>query len=574
MEGHLLRQTAPEASEVVSVMKKNLGGHEVIVMFVSPVNHLPQVLRPLQYEFTDQLVSTIYNRIEDGMSIAPLAHEDEEYITGAIGPSWKGSVLGTSVLNDLYTFTMIMDTPHGYGNNPNEGLRHIYTGYCYDEPGHNGYENPNCLLIVTHVTILSVGIAHGPHGSDHRMTIVKDEDVVPQLVQQSIDEDMCLLTPADLHNSACIQSNGSMVVFESDQNTALQHYTQESSVGIDTFVGCPGLHLKEVLRAIDESYSEATLCNGNSLSTNGFTSSAIDDFRSNLGCNLPAAKTSKSVDFILGIDYSVPIKLGDFLAKNPHTKVVTTERDSDIGLDVRPQDELSPHNIYSSMIVSTVKAAAGMTGICSIGFVFQSWINTVDVTFKKDLGQWELGLPGFDTNLTDRQQMSAITKFKHILMNNMFKTLKTQRGDFWVSVQYSSIGEIIVDLQFTAEPRNQGLYVTSAHMGGCIGNILGNMDAYSNNAEHLAMLSNAVGFGNSIKIITTEPDDHVYEEIQDTYTTGSERVGRIMGDDDISFEPRNRVNNYEDIQHHQNNPTQHSHKSSNRLKGKKYNLSF
>ena len=127
-----------------------------------------------------------------------------------------------------------------------------------------------------------------------------------------------------------------------------------------------------------------------------------------------------------------------------------------------------------------------------------------------DNGMWDMHAFGTNIPQDEAKLKLLIDNFKSLLDTSLFNILKAQQGEFWIAVQYSSIGDIIIDLQFNDFAQINGMYVTSANLGGLNQSVMGNQDSFIHNSTWLNVLTNAIG-GGAVEDTLLETDGSLFE---------------------------------------------------------------
>jgi len=491
----------PVAGEMSNHMQTDIRTLNATLMVTSPSSHGDIIVRPIQYDFGEKVINSIHNAMDANadLSRATLSGRDP-VIASAILPSSNGIEMNASQIADLWSFTLMIDNPRegfrvpGSDSNAPTGQRSTYTGYVIGEPLSlaTNVRNPDAIYISTHLNKISISESILNVGHAVTTHITTDDDIIPNMTQQYYKDDLMLLSPGDMYRASYIDED--TMTGGNINNAAVSTNTPSCSIGMTSLQSAPTFHMDGIVSSVHRTMSdinhshsmESSILHHNIMSPQ-------DSFRQGFSDQLYSAGIGNRVrpGVINGIDHTKPITMRELEAAYPHMVVIPIVRDSEVQEDVRSQAGASPQNVFSSMVSTTISAICGHLGISNVSFTYGSWI--ANLRSLGENGMWEMLSFGTIVPKAGQELEALLGTFKSQLNSALFQVLLHQNGDFWISVQYSSIGDIIIDLQFNDYNVISGLYVTSANLGGLSKAAMGNINSFDHNATYLSMLAGAMG---------------------------------------------------------------------------------
>jgi hypothetical protein len=481
----------------------------LIMIFISPFNLGSQVIRPLKYNFHENTYREINNHIDRQGNLDYVPFIKNEYIKSAILPDANGINLETRDLSEYWTFVLIFNT-----HNPNYGLqgsfnkdvgqRLIMSGYVLGEPPVNINTNTinlNAILVTTHSNDLVINERLDQRmGAMNSLNITSHSDAVPSIINNFVNTDLNVLTPGDVFRSTSMIDSSLQL---STAATSVSGNTHQQSILFDTIENSPSFHFQGLLRSIDESRND-TLKDSytSSIASGGFVGNTKEMFKERLMGNLHFARGAgiyfPSIARLA--DPSIPNKIEEILAICPNYSHIVIDREKNVRGEVRPQDDMnSPHNVFCTLIASSISTICGNEAITSVGFAYKSWVKNTRLYGKN--GYWEIPHMESKVPINEQQQLYKIEAFKKTVEKSVFDTIVTVIGHFEVFVEYSEIGDIVIDLKLNDIDNNynHGFYVSSGTLGGLHASALGDFSTLQNNALCLFDLANNIGIGQPIE---------------------------------------------------------------------------
>jgi len=482
------------------------------MLFVTKPKPIPvQVLRPMEYKFTNQFIEDLTDPRNDSRFAADgapygnragryaFAGQQQSLLT-SIQPKSNGIVLDTARLSEFWNFVLAID------NDPSNGsastrypkTRQLISGYFLDEPvlpsslgTSNQIHNPNARMVFTHNTLLKMQAAY-TNAPKQVVTTSYDRNIVPNItgyLPQGNDRDLYTMTPGEQRSGMLQYPMESMV--EPDGCVSTFHDSRidpqlDRHVALDTKLDAPNNHLSHLLHSVDLGIDhqgiDATFQDHNCGASchDPYGMPPDQTFLSKVDSNLLSTHV---IEPMHGIDTSRSMLLGELDAKFPEIQMHQFNDMSD-GFEARPQQVQSMSNTMSTMVASTIAAIAASCNLVSVGFTYSSnYGNPMDI----DKGLWEWKGDQINTMVPVNRvaQKEHVNQFKLSVMSQLFPILKAFQGDFWLSCTHISDTTTIVELQYADLEREYGYFVTNNRMGGMRSPLVGRYDDINNNALNL-----------------------------------------------------------------------------------------
>lgn len=488
------------------------------IIFYSPRIYGTQVLRPYSYQITGNTIDKLACggvSMKDAISKKDIAtHPD---VAGAIQPTGNGTPLDMSVMNQMWTFTLMVDivSPWLGGSAMSQARarrRVIYSGVCLDEPvspitrwsGAPTY-NDGCHLRFCHASEVAIDPGVSPAGNTTRALVRSDMDIVDSSMnKQTNGVDLYVATP-DKMLTCTDQSSG----ITTEGIAALSN--QPRGVGIITNLKSPVSHLRQLCMGLDQQISlyesGAGLTVGNPL-TDEPNVYDVDQFKSGVASEW--SQVSSGANYTVGgIQTGSVISFGSLKQMYPSLNMNTYKQEltpmSDLLSSGGAADQMytDPKTVYSSMVSAAVSTLAVNFGFDYIDFSYDSTSDQFSSTREGafQVRDCRLTIQPEDPNAAKTMCANALEMFRRQLIIDLVPTiLAAKQGDFQMNVCYSRNGDTVVDLNFYDWPSlsNVGIYEAPNRISSVGSVSLATGQQFIHNGTMLDMLVHNV-YGKSIK---------------------------------------------------------------------------
>lgn len=495
----------------VSTSELNIDGRSAKLYVFTPTYLPEQVLRSYKYNFNPQLIEDI---LESGEQMSRAVAPNEKGITSpainsAIIPSTDGLLLDTNFYNNLWTFVLVVDMdPIQYGlRTANQGpnTRFIASGYCiHDEPINpaTGTINPNSVLHFTKSNTTRITHAIGPTGIGSNIANVNDMDIVTATTSQLYPNgsDMCINTPGDItHAASTYDRSGNAEIIVSYGALSLSNITKNDTARqIPGLLKTPKMQLGNILRSLDSGVEYSKLHeDGDRVTTDipGYSNVLQDPYdMAKETFQRQATGSGMHAPVRAGIDTTRPMLMQQLVSIFPSLEIIPFHVPTQGSWDVSPQTAMSPRNMMSSMLASSLTNLAPSCGLGHIAFRYCSY--TKPSLYSNDYeGVWQIydyrTLVPCDSN----KQGKCITQFQMYVESELFPMIRCLRGEFDLFAHVNINGEVLIDLNYVddgASVPGSGFYTTSARLGGLINPMIAPSELVNHNAIQLTNLADTL----------------------------------------------------------------------------------
>ena len=483
-----------------------------ILFLYSPRMYGTQVLRPYAYQFGADGVDMLMN--SSGSMSKTLENPrmaTDPRIAGMIAPVANGTKLDMAVINELWTFTLMVDIMStSFGGAAKLRRRFVYQGVCLDEPismltmwSGSPTPNLNCPMRFTHVTEVMVDPRVSSMGAVPRTIVRTDADILDSSLNTQAGEELYAATPDKMLErtdaGSGIHSEGIAALSASDRG-----------VGVLSTIKSPLAHLRTLCMGLDQQIhlSEAgvgnTVVGSMSRTTDPYS---VDDFKTGVVGEWGQACTSPSM---LNGDISPDsiMLLGRITNVFPDIAIVpfkfsNPQSPAQLGGAVMDQESVDPKTVFSSMVNAAVNATALQFGFAQLHFIVDTAIaqgtgpTDAEVWFDPDLTK--LLLPPDDYNAAQQTMAGAVEGFRMQLKMDLIPTINAAKlGPFRLEVMFSLNGDTYVDLNFyDFASIGEGIMETGNRITNCNSPNASNAQHFIDNGCALDVLVHNV-FGKSI----------------------------------------------------------------------------
>ena len=503
----------------------DLGKAQAKLYLFTPKVIPTQILRPFNYNFSDELVNDITGYESYARAVAPAGGGlSKSSINLAILPDAKGMPLNMSNFSNQWSFVLIIDEENKFA-----GIKHamtgpqtriIATGYVHgDEPLSRLYMNqsnpslnPNALLVFTHTSILHKKNTMGSAGPGSFTSLAHDTDLVSESNSFVAEKEVYVMTPHDLRTATnnTFGDNGEKETVGVYGSLSLSNPKQgEPCRKIQGALKSPKHHLADIMTGADAA---TAACQGdyiNSTIVGGVAPEQGEMFRQRFQQSVSGSHGLLPKH---GLNTDLPISLYELERLYPTLMVQPFEIPNQSTWGVTPQTMMAKKTVMSSMVSAALSSLIPGSGLSHLSFRYSSWIKP-DAFSTQQPGVWEV--KGFGTLIegNDRMQMQALTTFKQIVETQLFPTLLAFGGEFDLMAYVNITGETLIDLNYMDETSSQlgeGFYETTNRLGGITNPNTGNLDILNHNTYQLERLVNTLGlnqFGPSSPMDRTNYND-------------------------------------------------------------------
>ena len=471
-------------------------------LYLFTPRHLPtQVLRSHRYNFTPDFVENISSSGGGGgVQLLP-----KRFITAngqpAIHPDGNGMLLDATVLNQSYSFVLIIDKTGGSFGSMQllYGTRQILIGYVAssDEPYNRatGTINPNAVLNFTHATSLRISNMIDASGINRSVYLTGDLDYINELSAQQFQDDTYLATPQHMlnteigYNESTIDASNMLIC---NKRTSANGMGAGSSA-VDSSLKSPVKHMSTLVDALEQSVEAVR--NSKEVVSGVNVGARLDD-ESNakmfLKSNAPGPNMLNPVP-TSGIDPARPMTIGNLdimfrgaLIVHPYEIPASSQ------WDVYPQEQITTKNVMSSFAAMSIAAIANECGLAHIVFRYASWVKG-NVMGGGESPSWHiLGCSTLVEQPNTNSQLKMLKWFKSLFEAQLVPILRQVSGDFDLMAYVNVGGEILLDLNFldlNSSYQNVGFYETNTRLGGMLNPMIANSAILSNNQASINYLA-------------------------------------------------------------------------------------
>lgn len=491
------------------------------IWFFRPRKIGPHGRRSTLYKFDANVQEAVYSGMsemlrKDVQGIPSNSYNDSflydyDAVVGAILPSSDAIALNTSIMDEQFTFMMFVDNDfrNNTGVSPmaaGAGHRMLYAGYCVGEPysnlNGNINTNPNCMLVITHHSVVHMTREFSAGtGQVVKDSVIRDIDLVNPAMAPlaSADPDLYMLTPSAVRKSTAVNDIavpselGLGGAFQSNMPFGNTVQTQpggaslanagQLSVPVETTLASPRHHMQRIVNEMHNSLLNHVDGGSSAMGLIAGTDLIGSEFTSHL-----AARDAVINTMIGPINFREPVRLADLYSHYPNLEIASYDV-GDFERNIINPMEMSRTNVVSSLLTSVIPAVmANHTGLAHVTFTYNSWMNDDN----GNPGRFELQHIG--TFVPVAQEMLKL-KFRHFcneLRRSVWPLVHNLGGHFQVSVSSSCAQETIVNLNYLDQVNsvNDGLFINNSMLGGLSSSLVGNFNSLNNNVVNLQTVVN------------------------------------------------------------------------------------
>lgn len=453
----------PETS-VHSEIQKYTQQTKLTLRVFSPRKIPTQVIRPMKYNFTDEMIGTVLDSSDPSEVVGYNApNETKSIINEAILPG-QGVPSNMEVMSSRWTFMMTVDQRMRDGATS----RFIAAGYFRQEPvapntiwQTNPVMNKNAEIVFTSSTTVMIRETVTPRGKKHDIAPYDNSGLANHEATNWSNKELYKALPSAIRDATRVgfQSDsdygrcGSLVDF-SAMDLGYGPYSHRFPNSDNS----PKHHLRKIIRAVDSGM----MCVGGAGTTSFASSLDQDSTRFNQGVDsILAAGTDGQITASKFIDPTNRYTIAELEKKFPEMDVVIHKLDTDPQWDVRPQDDYTPQNVLSYMASNVISAVCSDLAIATVVFRYSSYQRQPDGT----TGAWQFHDARLLTDSTDQQLQSTLMSFKIALENDLFPIITTTAGNFDIMVRFDMVGQTLISLNLMEYGDNDGWFETAGILG-------------------------------------------------------------------------------------------------------------
>lgn len=480
----------------------SLDRDEAVLMVFSPRNYGRQIVRPYKIKITDDLIDAVgeHRTVADALRPGSSRDLDRQLIT-AIAPDPIGFEVHTGDIDDCYTFMLVEDNVSEGGRGGNKSRR-LTVGYADDEPVSfkSGRVNEEAVLIPTHSTRMAMEYESTQRERRERPTTFQDLDIVTHMVEALTDEDdetLFLGTVGDLAKGVQFDDDptdadyqGSITYFNDSSISSLQDAEQRRTVNRSPYhiMQTVGDAIDSSLRRLDPARPVSPMSNSR------YGADPIDQYsdlvKAQLEGTITAARAGRR-----GFDVTGPFIMDNLCEYYPDIIVRPMQfNDTESHRDVRGQEDTSLNNQMSSMAASVITAVAMSTSIADINFRYNSLGGGSSLMTRG--GSYDISdaaPPRTTVPMSDATYDQCVDAFFENLEECLWPILEQNGGPFDIMVEYSTVGDTAITLNFLDYTREHGCYETGNRYGGLTSPILTPGSIMETNSDHLRAFTDGVG---------------------------------------------------------------------------------
>ena len=491
-------QFSNEAPAAYAQLK--FGAMQGMLLVFSPRYIPEQVLRPMSYNFSNEMINDLASRGDIRSALEPGYANTRESLLKAILPSSQGIALNTRTLESLWSFILTIDN-----NQSTRDMRHslvmpstrwIGCGYIDEEPVNPSTMsvNQDAVLFFTHGTVMSISETMDAfHGSRAVPMVNHNDDAIGcMLAQMPIDQsnDLYLMSPGDLVNNVQPTGAGEQKELIGQFGSIAVANLQDGSAIVPSTMNTPKSQLLDIGYALSQSLAIDDP-NRPMSAHSGPSIDPYDKYRSSFASNVTSSNGAVPT---LGLNISRPISMGELKRRYPAMKLEVSRSPATPQFEICPQSNISARNTLNSMIAATVGACAAACCIDDIIFRFSTMMRDC---MTPGMGIWEISHLGTIIPADQAQMVSCANQFKLLMERDLFPIIKATAGDFDVTVRHCMSNQTLVDLNLANYSANEGLWETAGKLGGFISPVVGALGNVQHNSNQLHKLVDAFGMKHS-----------------------------------------------------------------------------
>lgn len=453
----------PETS-VHSDIPKYAQEAKLTLRVFSPRSIPTQVIRPMKYNFTDEMIGTILDSSDPSDAVGYNAPNDTKaMVNGSILPG-QGVPSSMTVMSSRWTFMMTLDRRMRDGATS----RFIAAGYFQHEPvapntiwQTDPVMNKNAEIVFTSSTTVMIRETITPRGKRQDIAPYDNSGLANQEATHWANKELYKALPSAIRDATRVgfQSDneyggGGSLVDYSAMDLGYGPYSHRFPNSDNS----PKHHLRKIVRAVDSGM----MCVGGAGTTSFAGSLDQDSTRFNQGVDsVLAAGTDGQITASKFIDPTSRYTIAELEKKFPEMDVVIHKLDVDPQWDVRPQDDYTPQNVLSYMASNVISAVCSDLAIATVTFRYSSYQHQPDGT----TGAWQFHDASLLTQSSDQQLQSTLMSFKIALENDLFPIIMTTAGNFDAMVRFDMVGQTLISLNLMEYGDNDGWFETAGILG-------------------------------------------------------------------------------------------------------------
>lgn len=467
----------------------------------SPVLVPTQVLRPYQYNFTNNLIDALSSSTSNLSAVVanPDSRQLAEDVHKAVLPDPNGFILDTSVLNGQWSFVLIVDNvENAYGSRTQATgpvFRTITCGYCSEEPIDplTNTINPNAILTFTKTDTIIIKPMIGNWGLVNQSMLTSDASVVDDRVQQLTSTQLYNGTPYYLTTGAIRDRITNDLIHQPGPASFSNIGKGNGSATISNNLNIPSCVIKDIASSIDTAVDHAKSVGNSSASI--LLPSSMDDpvdvALDSLETNMPGYNVTTTRGCL---DTSLPMSMSQLASTYPEMEVIPSKLPLTNMWSCSPQDRQTKRNMCSSMLSSALPSIAVSFGLLSISFRYDSYTPSSQITSLNNgifyPMEWSTA-----TECTDKAQADAVNLFRDHFVSNMVPVIRSIGGEFSLHCILDTFGLVLIDLLFLDEVdfnAGEAWYETSGKLAGFLNPAIVDGNSFASNATQLLCLKENV----------------------------------------------------------------------------------
>ena len=483
------------------------GVNQALLYVFSPVPIPTQVLRPYQYDFSENLIDTLANTkeplrkviTENQKTYTKLAYD----INSAIRPNTDGITLDTETVSRQWSFILVidvvrMDTPDRMCV-ANPTVRTIATGYVTDEPVNVATRtpNPNAVLQFTKCTVTNIQPSYGYGGRLDRIGNQHDVDLFDSRVQQMVPMTTLLApgTPKDLLKSVQIDyTDHSLINAIGAVGLSNVGENGDTTRTTDNSLKVPTAQFGDIVGTLNQAITTAKRRSNaaNSSLIPRDARDSIDMARDEFRMSLPGSDT---LMYQQGLDPTTAITMDQLIRMYPNLQIFPYQLPMTNIWDASPQNVQDRRNAMSSMLSAALSSLLPASGLTEISFRYDSYVRNSPYGSSDPNGIFMPVSYSTLINCSPEQQVNAVEEFKTLFIERVVPIVKTYNGEFSLFARIDMCGHILIDLHYedmSGYNPGEGWYETSGRLGGYLNPMIADQRTFNTNATQLIGLCDVV----------------------------------------------------------------------------------
>ena len=494
----------------VSMEQFNVHDNEATIIITSPRRMENVCLRPLLFNFNDQLIDEVSETISARINNTQHIDKPSSNALEAILPASNGIHVDCETLSYQWTFVLIINLRPSratYGLvGPTQRL--LATGVFVDEPlnpatmqMHKPTLNPNSMMQILHCTTMTIREEmHAGTGYNRRKSVNNDMHNISQQTDSYYNQDTYVINNQKIRESDVYGEDNIVHHYGAAQISKLPE-----ALSVPTYEGSPKqtfTNLTSILESAVNTQQSAehvdnllmrpkSLTNPyadylNTVDTNIMNGNLIPD---NIIHNLQSKLNTRQ-----------PVRFGSLLDTYPSINVIPFKIDpKGIGGLERPQNIISVQNTMSALIVNCLNTIVTNCGLSEIMFRYDSYGG--DDNNPMCRGNWDVTHVCELVHGTENSIRASLQQFKTMTVQDVFPILLSVGGEFSLMCKYDITGETMINIQYLDSSPLDGYYVHQNKLGGLLSPHVGTVNDLMNNSVHL----NGLMGGVSVNLLGVHP---------------------------------------------------------------------